>query len=433
MSILDQIRPCDMDRPYIFVSYSSLDKELVWQDVLTFQNLGYNVWLDERNLDKTKASWKDDALAAIEDYCCALVVFYISGNSLTSEACYNELRHTTTEATVAFHNGEVKYIAVETEPVGDIESYKNQVYSRLIASDIPKAEKQSRTLTLHNFVRDFFKTNNEKVRIHAKNDPARKLDYLTDIVASFPEGAKCSSAGAPAQFPEPDVSALTPQQYCELGIGQKDANPHEAFLCFSKAAKAGDAEAQYWMGRCFHQGIGTERDDSVSFSWYLKAAGQNHPKAQYELGYALFTGTGTPADMQKAAFWFQKSAQQGYAAAQCELGVCYYYGHGVKKDPAAAVQLFCMSATQGESDAQFNLGYCCFHGIGTGTDKKEGVFWYLKAAAQGNASALFELGNSLATGKGIRKNVDDAVMCYRQAAEKGHEGALKKLKSLGLL
>ena len=62
MSILDQIRPCDMDRPYVFISYSSPDKELVWQDVLTFQNMGYNVWLDERNLDKTKASWKDDAL-----------------------------------------------------------------------------------------------------------------------------------------------------------------------------------------------------------------------------------------------------------------------------------------------------------------------------------------------------------------------------------
>ena len=42
------------------------------------QQLGYNVWLDEKNRDKTKASWTEDALAAISDLDCLLVVFYVS-------------------------------------------------------------------------------------------------------------------------------------------------------------------------------------------------------------------------------------------------------------------------------------------------------------------------------------------------------------------
>ena len=75
--ILKQIISCDVQKPYIFVSYSSNDKEVVWADVLEFQKQGYNVWLDEKNLDKTKASWKEDALLAIQDMYCMLVVFFM--------------------------------------------------------------------------------------------------------------------------------------------------------------------------------------------------------------------------------------------------------------------------------------------------------------------------------------------------------------------
>ena len=79
--VLKAIQPCDMDQPYIFISYSAKDQERVWQDVLRFQQMGYNVWLDEKNLDKTQASWRSDALSAIRDMNCSLLVFYVSRNS----------------------------------------------------------------------------------------------------------------------------------------------------------------------------------------------------------------------------------------------------------------------------------------------------------------------------------------------------------------
>ena len=68
--ILKQIKPCDRDEPFVFVSYSSQDNQRVWADVLRFQQMGYNVWLDEKNLDKTKASWRDDALVYWEITIC---------------------------------------------------------------------------------------------------------------------------------------------------------------------------------------------------------------------------------------------------------------------------------------------------------------------------------------------------------------------------
>ena len=58
-AVLSQIKPCDTAKPYVFVSYSSRDCEIVWPDVLRLQQDGWNIWLDEKNLDKTKASFLD--------------------------------------------------------------------------------------------------------------------------------------------------------------------------------------------------------------------------------------------------------------------------------------------------------------------------------------------------------------------------------------
>lgn len=71
--------------------------------MLRFQRDGYNVWLDEKNLDKTKNSWKEDALRAINSRRCQLVLFYVSATSLCSEPCLGELRETRSERTLTNH------------------------------------------------------------------------------------------------------------------------------------------------------------------------------------------------------------------------------------------------------------------------------------------------------------------------------------------
>lgn len=189
--ILSQIRPCDRDNPYIFISYSANDHLLVWEDVLMFQRLGYNVWLDERNLDKTKVSWTDDALEAISDLDCMLLLFYVSGSSLTSEPCYRELKQTVDTQTMRIHFGPVRFIAVDAENVGDISRFTHQLHSDLMhRKDISKQEKTNRAIILSQFCDEFFALNNERVRIHPKSEPNRKSNYYADIVGAFPGEAR---------------------------------------------------------------------------------------------------------------------------------------------------------------------------------------------------------------------------------------------------
>ena len=202
--LLKNIKPCNMGNPYIFISYSARDAEHVWQDVYRFQQMGYNIWLDERNLDKTKDSWREDAMTAIRDMDCMLLVFYVSRHSLVSQACFSELSCTVEEYTRAVHFGPVKFIAVDVEPIGDIVEFSREVYTQIRKKDISKEEKTTQAITLHKCIEEFFNSNNEKVRVRPRDMEGRKMDYYEEITAVFPDETRLF-------VPQP-VNAAAPQE-----------------------------------------------------------------------------------------------------------------------------------------------------------------------------------------------------------------------------
>lgn len=208
--VLREILPCDTEKPYIFISYSAEDKELVWRDVLEFQRRGYNIWIDEKNLDKTEDSWRYDALPAIEDMDCELLVFYVSRHSLISEGCYLELEKTIEEQTQAIHFGPVKFIAIDVEEIGNIIDYSKTVYNELRSSSLPKEQKQKQAIVLDKFKKNFFNSNNEKVRIHPKDEENRKMDYYEEIVASFPDSTRVLPVVLPVYEEKSETAAVKP-------------------------------------------------------------------------------------------------------------------------------------------------------------------------------------------------------------------------------
>jgi len=176
-----KLRPCNMDSPFVFISYSANDKETVWADAAELQSRGYNIWIDEANLDKTKESWKSDALKAIEDYNCALVLFYVSAHSLVSEPCLNELEKTVAEETQETHLGKVDFVAIDAAPVGNIGEYIKEVGQQIERSAMTSAEKSQKTRVLYRFSTSWFPPNNEKVRIRPRSEAGRIGDYYADI------------------------------------------------------------------------------------------------------------------------------------------------------------------------------------------------------------------------------------------------------------
>lgn len=179
-SLHKRVLPCDVNSPYVFISYSSNDKEIVLKDVIELQDRGYNLWLDVANIDKTKPSWEDDALKAIESSNCVLLAFYVSRNSLVSEACLNEIAMTEAESTIETHLEKVCFFAVECEYINDIGDFIRALHSRISSSDLERDKKDYTLRVLSRFSQKWFPMNNKKIRIHPQNQENR-LSYYEDI------------------------------------------------------------------------------------------------------------------------------------------------------------------------------------------------------------------------------------------------------------
>ena len=75
---------------YYFVSYSHKDYKLVYKDIFYLQQQGFSIWYD-RGMEAGK-NWKETAEKYITKYNCAGVIFYLSENSILSEAIHEEIK-----------------------------------------------------------------------------------------------------------------------------------------------------------------------------------------------------------------------------------------------------------------------------------------------------------------------------------------------------
>jgi TPR repeat protein len=94
-------------------------------------------------------------------------------------------------------------------------------------------------------------------------------------------------------------------------------------------------------------------DHEEAFKWFLRAAKFGQAKAQYFLGYAYARGKGTDKDEATAVKWYVKSAEQGETEAQVALGFAYLLGKGVPKDEIEAYAYFNIAGSKDEDARKY--------------------------------------------------------------------------------
>ncbi len=75
-------------------------------------------------------------------------------------------------------------------------------------------------------------------------------------------------------------------------------------------ADQGHADAQFYLGNFYEEGLGVPQDDAAAASWYRKAADQGHADAQCSLGGMYDEGWGVPQDYAAALIWYRKAGDQ---------------------------------------------------------------------------------------------------------------------------
>jgi TPR repeat protein len=114
---------------------------------------------------------------------------------------------------------------------------------------------------------------------------------------------------------------------------------------FLPLARSGNATAQHYMGRMFHEGKGLPEDNAAAFHWVRRSAERGHGDGEALLGLLYARGQGAPRDDDEAARWFLRAAARGNPSGQCNLGLCYLRGTGVPRDHMKAYMWFDLAAS----------------------------------------------------------------------------------------
>ena len=190
------------------------------------------------------------------------------------------------------------------------------------------------------------------------------------------------------------------------------------------SAEQENAPALYYLGLCYENGWGVEKDYAKAADSYKLAADQGLDCAQYNLGLLYQLGDGVEQDYEKAFEYYSLSAEQGYPQAQTALGFFYNQGLGTEQDYEKMLEYYNLAAEQGEPMAQFNLGCCYRDGIGVEQDYEEMIRLFRLAADKGNANAEFNLGFCYYTGMGVDQDYEKAFQLFQQSAEQGFPVAM---------
>jgi TPR repeat protein len=132
----------------------------------------------------------------------------------------------------------------------------------------------------------------------------------------------------------------------------KDVSNEQIFPKMLVLAKQGSAEAQYFTGMFYNNGIGIEKNYQKAFEWFQKSNLSGHPLGAYKLG-CYFSGQFNviPVDKEKALKYKLISAKAGYSRAQYDVGGIYFSQLKYNQ----ALQWFKDAASQGHYPATYLL------------------------------------------------------------------------------
>lgn len=132
-------------------------------------------------------------------------------------------------------------------------------------------------------------------------------------------------------------------------------NDTEAMQWAHKAADAGNAEAQDFVGFAYLRGAVVKRNTALAFAYFKEAADES-AQAAFNLGQCYFGAQGTPQDCAKGIEWWEKAAARGHGRADAAAAMAYHAGEGVPRDAKKARLLAERAAELGNAGGLVFLG-----------------------------------------------------------------------------
>jgi len=135
----------------------------------------------------------------------------------------------------------------------------------------------------------------------------------------------------------------------DAGMKAYEAGDYEtAMKEWLPLAEAGNAEAQFRVGRLYHLGQGFQPNGKLAIYWYSKAIKAGHASARFNLAAILDIGELAPQDFKRAREYYHIGALNNHASSQHNLGLMNMTGSGAKPDYVEAYKWFFIASANGE-------------------------------------------------------------------------------------
>ncbi|MGY4028072.1 SEL1-like repeat protein [Aeromonas rivuli] len=206
--------------------------------------------------------------------------------------------------------------------------------------------------------------------------------------------------------------AAAQQQPDALLILARQADAKQATPLYQRAAEAGSAEAQRWLGLAYMKGDPLPPNPTQGQYWLTLAAGQGDHQAEYQLSlqqseaaqrqhwltlaadggvaraqYELGQLRQQSGDLEAARREYARAAAQNEADARYAYGEMQRLGQGGKADYSAALKEYRLAANQGHQQSQYRMGMMREQGLGAPRNQIQAYAWYLLAATNGEPEA----------------------------------------------
>lgn len=248
-----------------------------------------------------------------------------------------------------------------------------------------------------------------------------------------------------------------------------ESSPSEAFAHYQDAMEKGSAMAAFHVGRCYEEGIGTQKDwvkakeayevsayggyangefalgvlaakskpvhKDVILKHYQRASFMGCSSAQLNLGMLYLKGAIVTKNVETAVYWIEKSAIHGNPEGELLTAKHYAYGIGVTANEKLALEWLKRSANQHYPRGEYALGKYYLEGI----EKSKVLVTYgqlqqavkfLERAAKHLCEAQYDLGKIYYNHPLVKNDMETAIYWLEQAASNGH---LKALNTLGII
>ncbi|KAE8267657.1 hypothetical protein A4X09_0g4694 [Tilletia walkeri] len=298
----------------------------------------------------------------------------------------------------------------------------------------------------------------ELYRLNAKktNDPNLMYEFavfMIDAAKSMAAGAEGgeegkpgTAAGAGAPGKEGGLTATAPGAL-PMQVNSRSASPvangareelvKEAIGLLKRIADRGHADAQYFLGDCYANGIGTPKakhDFDRAYPLFVLAAKHGHPDAAYRAGTCYEKGWGCRKDAGKALQFYRKAASPGDAGghpgAMYRLATAELNGElGCKKSVKEGVKWLKRSAEAATPEfphALHELALLHERGIDNVlfVDPEYSCELLAQAAELGYAPSAYKLGVNYEYGRmGCPQDAGLSIHMYNIAAQQGHKEA----------